>query len=109
MKKEYNWNYSEFLGFILIHASYADLEFTSEEKEMIKSKVGTETFEKMHAAYQELGDYETLQEILKYKGIYYPTIDRKQEILDEINNLFKADGEYSKLEKNLSLFLKKLL
>jgi hypothetical protein len=109
MKEEYKWNYSEFLGFLLIHASYADLEFTADEKELIQSKVGKETFEKMHAEYEELGDYEILQEILKYKGLYYPTEDRRNEVLAEINKLFKADGEFSKLEQNLSLFLTKLL
>jgi len=109
MNEELDWNYNEFLCFLLIHSSYADMEFTDDEKQMIISKYGNEAYEKMNDIYDGMGDYERLENILKYKGVYYPTIDQKGEILNEISKLFAADGSYSKLEKTQMNFLSKLL
>lgn len=103
------WNYNEFLTFLLIYASYADMDFSQEEKDAIRSKVSSETFDKMFQIFNGMGDYECLQEIMNYKGLYFPTEDRKREILDEMKELFSSDGDFSSLEKNLLMFLKKLL
>ncbi len=109
MNEQLNWNYEEFLCFLLIHSSYADMEFSNDEKVLIINKYGEETYHKMNNIYDDMGDYEKLETILKYKGVYYPTTDRKGEILNEIDKLFEADGNYSKLEKTQMLFLNKLL
>lgn len=104
-----NWNFVEFRTFLLIYASYADLEFTDEERQRILNNVSQETFDKMMHCYDELGDYERLETIMGYKGLYYPTGDQKYELLDQIKKQFLSDGEYSTLEKNLFMFLEKLL
>ncbi len=109
MNEELEWNYEELLCFLLIHASYADMEFTEDERAMIIQKYGKETYEKMNDIYDGLGEYERLESILKYKGVYFPTIDRKSEILNEISRLFNADGTYSKLEKTQMSFLERLM
>jgi len=106
---ELEWNYSEFLTFVLIHAGYADLELTDSEKDLIQNRFGKETFDKILAEYDTLGDYERLQSIMKYKGVYFPTAERKMEILAEMKKLFDADGFYSKLEVNLMNFLEHML
>ena len=41
-KKNVKWNLKEFTLFLLIHASYADLEFTDDEKEAIVGQMRTE-------------------------------------------------------------------
>jgi len=109
MNDSIDWNYEEFLCFLLTHSSHADMEFTSDEKALIINTYGEENYKKMNDIYEGLGDYEKLQSILKYKGVYYPTLARKEEILNEIAKLFEADGSYSKLEKTQMSFLKKLL
>ena len=109
MSEKLNYNFEEFASFLLIHGSYADLEFTNDEKELIKKKFGEETFNKIHSEYLSLGDYQVLQTILDYKGLYYPTLTRKKELLDMILKIFNVDGNYTPLEKNLYHFLEKLL
>jgi len=106
---ELQWNYSEFLTFLLIHAGYADLELTQDERDLIENRFGAETFKKILAEYEVLGEYERLKEILKYKGVYFPTAERKMEILSEMKKVFDADGLYSKLEVNLMDFLNHML
>lgn len=109
MENQLNWNQTEFTTFLLIYAAYADLEFTEDERQLILTKVSQETFDKMMAAYDEMTDFGKLQAIMDYKGLYYPTIERKKELLHQMAQLYNADGEYSTLEKNLMLFLHKLL
>ncbi len=109
MPDKAEWNEQEFRTFLLIHASHADLEFTDDEREAIVESVSAETFEEIYARYEEMGEYEIIQTIMDYKGLYYPTIDRKEELLSIIQKQFSADGHISKLEKSLMLFLDKLL
>lgn len=109
MSDKEEWNEQEFRTFLLIHASHADLEFTDDEREAIIESVSAETFEEVYARYEEMGEFEIIQTIMDYKGLYYPTLDRKEEILAIIKKQFSADGHISKLEKSLMLFLDKLL
>ena len=78
MSAELNYNFEEFACFLLVHASYADLEFTDDEKSMLKAKFGEANFKKVHEDYLKLGDFQVLQRIIDYKGLYYPTAARKK-------------------------------
>lgn len=109
MPEKAEWNFDEFMTFLLIHASHADLEFTPDEQEMIAKNVSPDTFEEIYAQYEEMGEYEVIQTIIDYKGLYYPTNAQKNELLAKIETLFHADGDFSKLEKSLYNFLEKLL
>lgn len=103
------WNLKEFTLFLLIHASYADLEFTDDEKEAIEMKYDADTFTRIHGEYNDMGDYERIQTIMNYKGLYFPTVAQKNELLDIVLKQFESDGNYSKLEQSLMLFLENLL
>jgi len=106
---ELNWNYEEFCAYLLIYASYADMDFSKEEKDLIIGTIGKERFEILESLYLEHGDYERLQVIIDHKGLYYPTAARKLELIEKVTKLFEVDGEYSRPEKTLLLFLDKLL
>lgn len=108
-ENNYNWNYNEFCTYLLIYAAYADLEFSKPEKEAILKNIDQEHFDKIESVYLESSDFHRLQIIIDHKGLYYPTLSQKEELLQKMKALFEADGEYSYLEKNLLLFLTKLL
>lgn len=109
MSDKIEWNYEEFVTFVLLYASHVDMEFSDTEKQKIKERLPQETFDKMYTIFREMSDYECLQTILKYKGLYYPTQDRKNELLDKIKMVFFADGDYSVMERELLHFLDKLM
>ncbi|HMQ07294.1 MAG TPA: hypothetical protein PKC30_08330 [Saprospiraceae bacterium] len=106
---ELTWNYEEFLCFLLLHASYVDMEFSEEEKMKLNEKFGPDLVAKMHDILYKMSDYETLETILAYKGVYFPTIDQKNEIMNSIKKLFFADGDYSIMEREMFRFLEKLM
>ncbi len=104
-----DWNYDEFATFLMIYASHVDLEFSDAEKDRIKTQISEATFQKMYQAFKDKSDFESLQTILAYKGLYYPTEARKGELLDKVKMIFFADGEYSQMEMELLHFFKKLM
>ena len=109
MEIDTNWNYDEFLTFLMIYASHVDLEFSEDEMNNIKKKVSEETYQKMYDQFKSKSDFESLQTILAYKGLYYPTLERKKELLNKVKILFFADGEYTVMERELIHFFEKLM
>lgn len=109
MKDHPKWNFEEFTTFLLLYASNADLELSEVEESEIKKRLDLKRYESIKELYDNSSDYEIIQTILSYKGIYFPTIERTKELLDLIRKQFFADGEFSTLEKNAFRVLKKLL
>ena len=103
------WNYKEFCAFLLIYGANADMEITKEEEAMIKSKVDEATYQEIRSDFNDVSDYDIIQIILTYKGLYFPTPERKNELLDMIKKEFYADGDFSVMEKNLLRLLEKLM
>ncbi|MEL6926304.1 MAG: hypothetical protein AAFO94_19840 [Bacteroidota bacterium] len=103
------WNYNEFCTYLLLYAANADMEITPEEDRMIRSKVDADRFESIRAEYEDCSDYEIIQTIMAYKGLYFPTIDRRRELLAMIQKEFWVDGDFSDMEKNLMRLLEKLM
>ena len=108
-EEKLTWNYSEFLTFVMIYASHVDMDFSDDEMNIIKTKVDDDVFDKMYEEFDKRSDFESLQTILAYKGLYYPTAERKNEILRTIKLQFFADGEYSPMERELMHFFEKLM
>jgi hypothetical protein len=108
-QEELKWSYNEFLTFVMIYASYVDMEFSEEEISNIKSRVDQDAFDKMYAEFDKRNDFEALQIILSYKELFFPTDEKKKEILKAIKLQFFADGDYSPMERELMHFFEKLM
>lgn len=106
---EFSWDYDEFLCFILIYASYADIEYDDLEKKAILNLFSEELYNRQLAVFESLNDYQALDTIMKYKPSYFATADQKQDLLNKIENQFTVDGKFSDFEKEVFLFLEKLL
>lgn len=100
------WSFNEFVGFLLIHAAFADNEFSQEEQDTIKKKLSKEQVDELIKYYKSLSIRDINSVIRAYKGVYYPTSDQKLEILDAVSTLFYSDGEYSDIEVQLMEFLR---
>ena len=109
MSKPENWTKDQFYTFALIHAANADLEICDTESDYLRNKYGTENFEAMERSYFDMGEYERIESILACKDRYFKSQRDKDKLIDEMETMFRIDGNYSKLEKNLKLFFEKLL
>jgi len=103
------WNFEEFTTFLLLYAAHADMELSPSEEALMKERIPEERYEVIKAEYDQLNDYDHIQLILSYKGLYFPTTTRRDELLDLMQKQFNADGDFSLLERNLITILKRLL
>ena len=103
------WNYEEFRTYLLLYAANADLEFSNQEETMILKTISQTSYQKVKEVYDNTNDYEHIQTILKYKGLYFPTADQAKELLDLLVKMFNMDGNFSILERNCLMLLKKMV
>ncbi len=106
---EIKYNAKEFLAMLLIYGAYADMDFSAAEKENIKNLVGDHIYTKMVSEYDSMSADELFTAIQDYKGIYFPTYARKQELMFRMKELFKSDGDFSEMEEKLLEVLDKLM
>ena len=104
-----NWNYDEFRTYLLLEASYGDLVFTPEEQEVVKEKINPETYNKIYSEFTADSDYDRIQKIMDGAKVYCDTADKRLELIEKIKEVFSADGDFDQMEKNLLMFLKKLI
>ena len=109
MDKELKYNYNEFLAFLLLYASHADLDFSPEEKNKIMKLIPNDDFDNIYKDFINVNDFQALQIILAYKGVYYPTPEQKEELISKLVVQFFSDGNFDPIEQELLHFLEKLL
>lgn len=106
---ELKWSYNEFLAFMLIYIAHVDMDFSIEEKDFIRIRVGDSTYDKMVLEFEDMTDYQAFQSILDYKGVYYPTPEQKQELLDKMISIFHADNDFNIMEKGVLQFMERMM
>lgn len=104
-----NWTQMELKAYMLLYCAYADFVITAEEKELIKSKVGLNEYQKIHKEFEEDNDYQRIQKINSTIARFEYSQEELDEIFQSIKSLFLSDGEMDILEKNIYRGLKKLL
>ncbi|HMP30864.1 MAG TPA: hypothetical protein PKD85_14760 [Saprospiraceae bacterium] len=109
MENSIKYNYNEFLAFLLLYASHVDLDFSEVEKSKILKLVSEQKFEKIYSEFNTMNDDQALQTILSYKGLYYPTLEQKNELIDKLKIQFFSDGQFDTIEQEVLFFLEKLL
>ncbi|MGB6037107.1 MAG: hypothetical protein WBG42_12615 [Cryomorphaceae bacterium] len=99
----------EFLTYLLLFATHADFKFDEEERAHILSKVDEETFNRVNRIFEKQNDIQRIDRISYYmeKGNYSKA--DVATLTSEVLKLFKADGDYSTLEQNLMIGLKRIL
>lgn len=108
-KNPEDWTLDQFKAYLLIYASYADLEFSESEKESILEVVDKGTFEKVRSYYDKMGEFQRLDFIMKSKNKFFSTPESKSSMMAMLSEHFKVDGEVSKLEVSMYDFLDRLL
>ena len=109
MSENIKWNFEEFTAYLLLYASNADLDISPEEEDLIKKRLPEQSYQAVKDEFLKGNDYQHIQTILNYKGLYFPTEERARELMDLIMKQFHIDGHFSQLEKNHLKILKRLI
>ncbi|MEZ5197620.1 MAG: hypothetical protein R2764_14875 [Bacteroidales bacterium] len=104
-----SWTKEDFLTYILLYAANADFTISKEEKQFILNKVDVDEYEKIHRIFQKHSEHQRSETVRLLGQQYCNDPSNKCEIRKEIIKLFFADDDYSILEKNFFIGIKKIL
>ena len=103
------WDHDHFLGFLLLYAARADMDYSESEREYIQSKIDPQAMKEVQSEFDDCKDYECIRIIEKYRDRFFANAEQKSELLVRIEELFESDGHYTITENNLFMMLRKLL
>ena len=110
MKDQINhWNKESFVAYILIHAANADFIIAESEKDLILKFVSVDAFNKALVEYKEDNDFQSIEKIQAAKTDLDFCDSDCDELLSEMEQVFKVDNKYEQVEHNMFMGLRKLL
>lgn len=104
-----NWSREEFEAYLLFYAANADFIESNAEKKLIHSKVSETAYSKMHAEFEKDNDYNRIQKIIATVERFELSKEEIEVLLNEVAQLFEADGKIDILEREYFIGLKRLL
>lgn len=106
---ETDWTKQEFKAYLLSYAANANFFESDEEKETILKMVSKDTYKKVHRELEHDNDYQAIQKILYNLDKFHYSKEELHRLVEDINNLFNADGHHDILEDNMLRALSKLI
>lgn len=104
-----DWTFDEFKAYLLLEAAHADMEYSNAEDNFIHKKVGNVIFDKINKEFKEDSDYQRITKLQNAAKTHCNSDTCKNELKDELMQLFKADDNIDLMEKNMLIFLKRII
>ena len=104
-----NWTKTELSAYVLLYCANVNFTETSEELELVRSKVDSDSLSSIRKEFKNDNDYQSVQKIqstVQRLGYNWSQIDN---LISEIKALFLADGKFDAIEKSMFTGLRKLL
>lgn len=104
------WSYEDFVSYVFIYAvNTADLGIHELEREAIISRMSEKEYDKILALFEKHTEFESVQIISRLGEIYCTDEREKQNLINQLIEVFKADHEYSAEEQNIIRALSHIL
>ncbi|MBA6157033.1 hypothetical protein H3Z83_10935 [Tenacibaculum sp. S7007] len=104
-----DWTKREFEVYVLLYAAHCNYIETDEERKYILSKVDEATFNKMHTEIVVESEHQNIEKIQQYLLENNYSIQDRKELLNDIKEVFFADGTVDAIEKKVFVLLQKIL
>jgi len=96
-----HWTSKEYLTFVLLHIASADEEVSMHELYHLASRQGPDRVVGMRAYLETLDEKQRLKLIARNRDRFYPGAFGRSSLISEIVELCHADGDFSKIEKDV--------
>ncbi len=103
------WTENELKAYVLIYAMSADRKETPEEVETIKIFVNPKTFDKMYNEFCADCHHQSIKKISYAIRQFNYSENQIQNLFYDIKEVFDADKDFSVVERNLTIGLKRVL
>ena len=99
----------DFKSFILICAASSDFNISEEEHRFITQHISEDRYIKLKRIADRCSDYECINLISSHKDDFIHNEQEKQELINEMMELFNSDHNFNALERNMLVALKRFL
>lgn len=103
------WSEEELRAYLLLYAANADFIFKAEERSFIHQRVEGAVLEKMTVELMKDNGYRQVQKILNTLDQLQYSNQQINQLLDDMEAVFRCDDEYTILEQNAYYSMKRLL
>ena len=103
-----NWTKGEFKAYLLLYAASSDTVITDSERQTILEKISDQDLTHIEEELASDNDYQSIQKILDSLKKFNCSKEECQSILEEMKDVFMADGSFDIMERNMMRALKKL-
>ena len=107
--KANKWTKEEFHIYILLLCANADSEETEEETELIKRKVSTETYEKIHNEFKADSEDKRIEKVDDNIHLHDYTNIEMAQLRREMYEIFFSDCNFKMMERNLDRIFDNIL
>ena len=107
MGKYKSWSEKEFRAYLFLYAADSNFEYNVEEKSFIESRFNSKTLETIKSETDDLNDFQRskiITDYIKLKNIKQKKLDQ---MLDEIKEVYLADGRFDQYEQSIFKMLTK--
>ncbi len=104
-----DWTKKEFEVYVLLYAAHCNYIESEEEKKYILSKVDEKTFNKMHTEVVVESEHKNIQKIKQYLNNNKYSISDRKDLINDIKEVFFADGTVDAIERKIFILLKDIL
>ena len=102
------WSYNEFKAYLLIFAAESNQVITKEEKDFIESQFDALLIKTIQKEINRDNDFQRIQKIMAYIEQNNISKTDLNELLKEIDAVYKSDGKFDSIERGVYQFLEKL-
>lgn len=104
-----DWNKKEFKAYLMMYAANANFFESEDEQDLIHEIVSDKTYKAIHREFDGDNDYQSIQKILHNIEKFGYKKDDLNDLINDIQGVFNADGKVDTLEANMLRALKHLL
>ncbi len=104
-----NWTKKDFEAYVLLYAAHCNHIEDIAEQKFIRTRVDEATFHRMHTEVVVDSDEENINKIQTFVADNNLTQEERDELLNNIKQVFFADGSVDILEKKGFSILKKII
>jgi F0F1-type ATP synthase delta subunit len=104
-----NWSYQKYMVFLLIYCAFADYDLDEREVETIEEMFEGENIKAMRKVYANTTESQRLAILEEFKHMFCQRAEEREKIFAQIDLVFYADNQFTRLERDVRNHLRQLL
>ena len=104
-----DWTFDEFHAFTMLYAANTDGAITADEDNLIHPLLSESAYAHIRSVFSACDDVEALNIILSYRDKYCATQEQKDQILADMQAIYRANDDYEQIEQAVHQLFKRML